>query len=131
LLRLIPSIGVPAFLGLLIFISVVVAASFLLDLGANSESYRRAKQHRLSGALVLFFVDLDEGRLSHAQLISILQEAIDNGDILLPDNEFYAVAVVFPFIDSGVLKPSQHTEAFEARMNAKASALAAQLRNQA
>ncbi|HAF14174.1 MAG TPA: hypothetical protein DCK93_19420 [Blastocatellia bacterium] len=30
--------------------------------------------------------DYDVGRLSHAQLISILQEAINSGDILLPDN---------------------------------------------
>jgi hypothetical protein len=56
LLRLIPSIGVPAFVGLLILISVVVATSFLLDLSAISEGYRRAKQHRLFDALVLFFV---------------------------------------------------------------------------
>lgn len=70
--------------------------------------------------------DCDEGRISPEQLVSILQEAIDNGDILLPDNEFCAVAVVFPFIDRGVLKPSQHTEALESRMNAKAAALVAQ-----
>ena len=56
LLRLIPSIGVPAFVGLLGFISLVVATSFVLDLGAISESYRRAKQHRLFDAFVLFFV---------------------------------------------------------------------------
>ena len=56
LLRLIPSIGVPAFVGLLSFISLVVAASFVLDLGAICESYRRAKQHRLFDAFVLFFV---------------------------------------------------------------------------
>jgi hypothetical protein len=48
--------------------------------------------------------NFDEGRLSHGQLLSILQEAIDNGDILVPDNELYAVAVVIPFIDRGVLK---------------------------
>lgn len=56
LLRLIPGIGVPAFLGLLIFISVVVAMSFLLDLGAISKSYQRAQRHRFFGALVMFFV---------------------------------------------------------------------------
>jgi len=56
LLRLIPSIGVPAFIGLLVLISVVVATSFLVDLSAISQRYRKAKQHRLFDALVLFFV---------------------------------------------------------------------------
>ena len=56
LLRLIPSIGVPAFVGLLVFMSLVVATSFLFDLGAISKSYRRAKQHPLFGAFASFFV---------------------------------------------------------------------------
>jgi hypothetical protein len=74
--------------------------------------------------------DYDVGRLSHAQLLSILQEAINSGDILLPNNELYAVAAVIPLIDQGVLRPSQHTEEFESRMNAKAAALVAKLRGE-
>ena len=79
--------------------------------------------------LGIAIADYDGGRLSQAHLISIFQEAIDNGDILLPDNEFYVVASVFPLIDQGVLRPSQHTEEFESRMNAQAAAMAAKLRD--
>jgi len=74
--------------------------------------------------------DYDAGRLSPEQLIAIVQEAIDNGDVLLPDNEFYAAAVVNPMIDSGVLKPVGHTEALESRMNKKAAEMAAKLRTE-
>lgn len=72
--------------------------------------------------------DYDEGKLSRKQLISIFQEAIDNGDILLPDNELYVVAAVFPLLDKGILKPFQHSGAFESRMNKQSAELLARLR---
>lgn len=75
--------------------------------------------------------DYDEGRLSRKQLICIFQEAIDNGDILLPDNELYVIAAVFPLLDQGLLQPSQHSEAFESRMNQKSAELVARLRGEA
>jgi len=63
--------------------------------------------------------DCDAGRISKKQLLEIFQDAIDNGDILEPDNELDVVAVVFPLVDDGVLQPSEHLKTFEDRMNRK------------
>jgi len=45
-----------------------------------------------------------------SNLICIFQEAIDNGDILLANNELYVLAAVFPLLDQGLLQPSRHSE---------------------
>jgi hypothetical protein len=73
--------------------------------------------------------DCDAGRITPIQLICIFQEAIDNGDILEAANEFCVVTRVIPLIDRGLLKPSKHVEVFEIRINAKATALAQELRS--
>jgi len=61
-------------------------------------------------------------------LISIFQEAIDNGDILENENEFLVVVHVLPLIDSGVLKPSVHVATLEARLSAQLQKAAQELR---
>ena len=58
--------------------------------------------------------DADAGRITHDRLFEILQEAIDNGDILLESNELYVVGTVLPFIDQGFLKRSEYVDEFEA-----------------
>jgi len=63
--------------------------------------------------------DCDEGRITPVQLMSICQEAIDNGDILEEANELHVILLVLPAIDRGVLKTSGHVATFEARMAAK------------
>ena len=65
--------------------------------------------------------DHDAGRLSRGQLLSIFQDAIDNGDILAESNKIYAVTNVLPLVDAGLLRPSAHLEAFEGRMNQMAA----------
>jgi hypothetical protein len=75
--------------------------------------------------------DCDAGRITPTQLISILQEAIDNGDILEEQNEFCVVSRILPGIDRGILSSSEHVVAFESRMAAKVTAAARQLRGQA
>jgi hypothetical protein len=72
--------------------------------------------------------DCDAGRITPVQLISIFQEAIDNGDILEEENEFCVVAHVLPLIDRGALRSSEHVAIFESRMGAKATAVARELR---
>jgi hypothetical protein len=74
--------------------------------------------------------DCDVGRITPVQLISIFQEAIDNGDILEGENEFCVVVHVLPLIDRGALRLSEHVTTFEARMGAKATAVARELREQ-
>lgn len=74
--------------------------------------------------------DCDAGRITPVQLISIFQEAIDNGDILEEENEFCAVVHILPLIDRGALRSSEHVATFEARMGAKATAVARELREQ-
>lgn len=64
--------------------------------------------------------DSDAGRITKEQLFEIFQEAINNGDINCESNEMYAVSVVLPLIDKGVLKQSKHTHSFEDKMNKKA-----------
>ncbi|MFG0257850.1 MAG: hypothetical protein ACF8GE_08120 [Phycisphaerales bacterium JB043] len=63
--------------------------------------------------------DHDAKRISTEQLMSIFQDAIDNGDILEESNEMCVVAAVFPLIDNGHLRRSEHVSTFEQRMNAK------------
>ena len=72
--------------------------------------------------------DYDAGRITEQHLLSILQSAIDNGDVLLEENKFYTVSVIFPFLDRGILRPSQYTKEFEQRMDIKVTARAAELR---
>lgn len=72
--------------------------------------------------------DHDAGRITRNHFISILQAAIDNGDILLDANKPYVVAAVLPLLDAGVLRASKHTEEFERRMNAEMVAHAATLK---
>lgn|GEM_PF-5399219 len=72
--------------------------------------------------------DCDAGRITPVQLISIFQEAIDNGDILEEANEFSVVAHVLPLIDRGALRSSKHVAVFEARMGAKVTEHARKLR---
>ena len=66
--------------------------------------------------------DCDNGRITAAQLMSVCQEAIDNGDILEEQNELHVVLVILPAIDRGILRTSEHVTKFEARMAAKVSA---------
>lgn len=73
--------------------------------------------------------DSDAGRITQVQLLSIFQEAIDNGDILEEANEFCVVAHVFPLLDRGALRSSKHVDTFEARMDAHASVVADALRH--
>jgi hypothetical protein len=61
--------------------------------------------------------DRDAGRITTGQMLSIFQEAIDNGDILLPDNQFVVVAAVLPLLDGGGLRRSEHVSEFEQRMD--------------
>ena len=70
--------------------------------------------------LGIAIADAEAGRITLQHLLDILQEAIDNGDVLVDGNEQYVVATVFPLIDSGVLRPSVHTESFARRMNSVA-----------
>lgn len=72
--------------------------------------------------------DCDAGRITPVQLISIFQEAIDNGDILEEANEFSVVVHVLPLIDRGALRSSKHVAVFESRMGAKATEHARRLR---
>jgi hypothetical protein len=74
--------------------------------------------------------DCDAGRITPVQLISVFQEAIDNGDILEEENEFCVVVHVLPLINRGALRPSEHVSRFEERLDAKAAAVARQLREQ-
>ena len=64
--------------------------------------------------------DFDAGRLSRKNLLLILQDAIDNGDILELSNEDYVVTHVMPLIDEGVLTSSPAVAAFETRMDRRA-----------
>lgn len=72
--------------------------------------------------------DRDAGRITTEALLSIFQEAIDNGDILEEENELSAMVAVIPLVDRGVLKPSIHTDAFISKMNARMIARASELR---
>lgn len=74
--------------------------------------------------------DCDAGRITPQQLISIFQEAIDNGDILEEQNAVAVTAMVLPGIDRGVLRASEHVGVFESRMAAYATATVAKWREE-
>ncbi len=69
--------------------------------------------------------DCEAERISKKQLFEIFQEAIDNGDILEPENDFYVVSAVLPLVDKGILQSSEHIKIFERRMNQKVKELIA------
>ena len=73
--------------------------------------------------------DHEAGRLSRRHLVQIFQDAIDNGDLLLPENEFYVTTYVVPLIDAGELHPGPAVGEFEQRMNKKAAEYAKGLRS--
>jgi hypothetical protein len=60
--------------------------------------------------------DADAGRITYEQLLEILQEAIDNGDILLEQNELLTTSIL-PLLDRGQLTRSGHVDEYEARMS--------------
>lgn len=72
--------------------------------------------------------DYDAGRITPEQLIAIFQDAIDNGDILEPDNDLCVVGRILPLVDQGVLRGSDHLSAFEARFAAVATQFARESR---
>ena len=72
--------------------------------------------------------DADAERITKKQLIEIFQDAINNGDILEEDNEFYVVAAIFPLLDKGILQRSTYVDTFEKRMNQKTTDAAKRLR---
>jgi hypothetical protein len=72
--------------------------------------------------------DCDVGRITPVQLISIFQEAIDNGDILEEENKFSVVLHILPLVDRGILRSSEHLKTFEARMAAEATEFARESR---
>lgn len=65
--------------------------------------------------------DADAGRITKEHLFKIFQEAINNGDLLIEENEFYVIAFVIPLVDKGLLKRSKYLTEFEERMNKKVS----------
>lgn len=72
--------------------------------------------------------DMEARRITRKQFLSIMQEAVDNGDILLPENEMTVVTVVIAMLDEGLLKHSNYSRQFEERMNIIATARVAELR---
>lgn len=72
--------------------------------------------------------DAQAGRITIPQMLSIFQEAIDNGDILESDNDLCVICHVIPLVDAGVLQSSEHVEIYLEQGNAKASAHAQELR---
>ena len=78
--------------------------------------------------LGLAIASYEAGRMDQEFLFGIFQDAIDNGDILEPENRSYYVLVVMPLIDSGVLKRSEYIDRMEAGMNDLAARKAAEFR---
>ena len=70
--------------------------------------------------LGIAIADADAWRITRRQLFGIFQDAIDNGDILDEANQRYVVAAVFPLLDAGALRRSEHVATFEQRMNRQA-----------
>lgn len=64
--------------------------------------------------------DADAGRITYDQLLSIFQDAINNGDILEEDNSFYVITGNVPLIDAGILQRSSYFDQFETLMNVRA-----------
>ena len=59
--------------------------------------------------------DARAGRITAGHLVTILQEAAQNGDILLNENRSAVIAVVIPLVVAGVLPTSAHVECFKRR----------------
>lgn len=72
--------------------------------------------------------DAQAGRITIPQMLSIFQEAINNGDILEPDNKLCVIAHIIPLVDSGALKSSEYVNTYLAQGNAEAGALAQEIR---
>lgn len=68
---------------------------------------------RITKYLSIPIHNFEAGEINQGELLKILQEAIDNGDIKEPHNLKYAVSVVFPFVDKGVLRRSHHLNQVE------------------
>lgn len=83
-------------------------------------SSRSLQPATITKMLGIAIADHDAGRLSRGQLLSIFQDAIDNGDILAESNQLYAIANVLPLVDAGLLRRSSHLDRLEAMMNQKA-----------
>ena len=82
-------------------------------------SNRPADPGLITKMLSLAIGNYDAGRISREHLLKIFQDAIDNGDILEPDNELPVVAAVLPLVDGGLLHYSEHMKTFEGRMDKK------------
>lgn len=72
--------------------------------------------------------DRDAGRITTEQMLSIFQEAIDNGDILEDDNDFYVTVAVIPLVDAGALRSSEHVTTFLKKQNDNAAVFVESLR---
>lgn len=77
---------------------------------------RRHQPGAITKLLGIAINDFDNGRLSRKNLLTIFQDAIDNGDILAPDNEVYVVGHVLPLLKEGLLERSDYVDLFEERM---------------
>ena len=85
---------------------------------------------RITERLDVVVDDMDARRITREHFLAIVQDAINNGDILLPENTLMGVAVVMPLLDKGLVKPSDHSRAFEERMNTEFTAEVAKLRRE-
>ena len=57
--------------------------------------------------------DHDAGRITDQHFHSVLQAAIDNGDILFGLEHAYVGAAIYPLIAADILRLSKHTKKFE------------------
>ena len=73
--------------------------------------------------------DAQAGRITIPQMLSIFQEAIDNGDILEPDNKLCVIAHVIPLVDAGALQTSEHIDTYLSQGNAEIATLVQEMRN--
>jgi hypothetical protein len=118
-----------------------LVTSILADRARHDDAFRRMIQEpqhvdgepipefgSITRKLGVAINDHDAGRISRGHLTAILQAAIDNGDILEDDNQEYVVAVVYPLVNAGLLRPSEHLRAFEDRMKSLAAEFLAERR---
>jgi hypothetical protein len=105
--------------------------SFILAAPSQPAPHQAEEHGTITKMLGIAVSDHDAGRITREHFISILQAAINNGDILLDANQPYVVAIVYPLLDAGALRPSKHTKGFEDNMNEKAQDLIAELRKKA
>ena len=102
--------------------------AFIVD-AMSKPAPRKAPEHgTITKNLGIAVSDCEAGRITNSRFISILQGAIDNGDILLEANKFYVVSAVLPLLDAGTLQPSKYTVEFEQRMNTELAELASKSR---